>query len=227
MRPTRDSIVRWLDDHEPRLDVGDLFPPLEEEFAGYTHLFEGRVLNAGAGSRDISALINGELVNQDIETGLHNENIDVYSPLDSIPFENGHFDVVICNAVLEHVRNPEEVVREFARVTRPDGVLYLAVPFLQPEHLDPTDFQRYTIDGLQELVQRHGYAVEIANPIHNVYTTLGWIVGDWLRAFPGWKGRVLRWVAFPVLRRQINRSRSQIHSIASAYRVVARRRAGG
>src|SRR3954471_5311566 len=54
---------------EPNTDPSRLFPPIEDEFGGYSHLFRGRVLNAGAGSRDISRLDNGELVNQDITTG--------------------------------------------------------------------------------------------------------------------------------------------------------------
>src|SRR3712207_8365273 len=40
--------------------------------------------------------------------------------------------------------NPEEVMSEFRRVCRPGGLLYLCVPFMQPEHKDPGDFQRYT-----------------------------------------------------------------------------------
>jgi hypothetical protein len=71
---------------EPRFDVGDIFPSIEQELGSHRHLFVGRVLNAGAGNRDISGLVSGDLVNQDIESGLHNENVDVYSPLDEIPF---------------------------------------------------------------------------------------------------------------------------------------------
>ena len=59
-----------------------------------------------------------------------------------IPFEDDYFDAIICNAVLEHVADPQAVMAEFARVCRPGGFLYLAVPFMQPEHPDPTDFQR-------------------------------------------------------------------------------------
>ncbi|MCU1676199.1 MAG: hypothetical protein JWM93_957, partial [Frankiales bacterium] len=222
--PAMRGLVNRLKALEPRLEVSDLFPPLEQEFEGYTHLFKGRVLNAGSGDRDISQLIDGELVNQDLDIGLHNENIHVYNPLHDIPFDDGYFDVVICNAVLEHVRNPHEVVAEFARVTRPGGTLYLCVPFMQPEHLDPTDFQRYTLDGLKTLIERFGYDVADSGAVHNVYTTLGWIFIEWLRPFPGWKGKLVRWAVFPLLRRQIPRSRSQIHSLASAYRVVGTRR---
>ena len=201
----------------------DLFPPIERELEDFRHLFTGRVLNAGAGNRDISALIEGELVNQDIPEGLHNEQIHVFSPLDDIPFADGHFDAVICNAVLEHVRNPHEVVDEFSRVLRTGGTLYLGVPFMQPEHLDPTDFQRYTADGLRHLVTERGFRVDTVDALHSAYTTLGWIVLDWLRDFPGWKGWILRWLIYPVIRRKALVSTNRVWSIASAYRVVATR----
>jgi SAM-dependent methyltransferase len=210
---------------EPRLDQGDLFPPIEQELRSHSHLFVGRVLNAGAGDRDISHLISGQLVNQDIETGKHNANIQVHSPLDDIPFDDGYFDAIICNAVLEHVENPEKVLAEFARVLRPSGTLYLCVPFMQPEHLDPTDFQRYTVDGLAALVRRHGFDVREASAMHSVYTTLGWILFEWLRPFPGWRGWMLRWAIAPWVSRKALTSTNQIRSLASAFRVIGERRA--
>lgn len=205
------------------LDVAAIFPSIDEELAPFAHLFRGRVLNAGAGNRDISALIDGELVNQDIAEGLHNERIDILSPLDRIPVHDAYFDGIICNAVLEHVENPEDVVAEFARVCRPGGVLYLTVPFLQPEHLDPSDYQRYTADGLRGLVARHGFDVVSCDSPHNVYATLAWIAVEWLREAPGLRGKVLRRTVIPSLRRAARRPGRNVHSIASAYRVVARR----
>jgi len=205
------------------LDVAAIFPSIEEELAPFAHHFQGRVLNAGAGNRDISALIDGELVTQDIAEGLHNERIDILSPLDRIPVADGYFDGIICNAVLEHVENPEDVVAEFARVCRPGGVLYLTVPFLQPEHLDPADYQRYTADGLRGLVTRHHFEVVSCDSPHNVYATLAWIAMEWLRDIPGLRGRILRRTIIPSVCRAARRPGRQVHSIASAYRVVARR----
>jgi SAM-dependent methyltransferase len=210
----------------PAVTTSDFFPSIEDEIGDYRRLFTGRVLNAGAGDRDVRALVDGELVNQDIAEGLHNSaSIDILSPLHDIPVDDGHFDAILCNAVLEHVRNPVEVMEEFRRVCRPGGTLYLTVPFMQPEHLDPGDFQRYTIDGLQELVRTHGFEVVQAEGVHSVYATLGWIAMDWLRDVPGWQGWAARWLVLPALKRANARSDRHVHSLASAYRVVARRTA--
>ena len=199
------------------------WPPLEEELRDYLPYLRGRVLNAGAGDRDLAPFVDGELVNQDIEAGLHNGRIDIYSPLDQIPVPEAHFDAIVCNAVLEHVRNPHEVLDEFYRVLKPGGYLYLGVPFMQPEHLDPTDFQRYTKDGLCELVRRHRFGVEKVEGIHNVYHTLAWIVHEWLSSRKTIKYFLLRRLMFPWLRFMSRRSRHYVDSIASAYRVLARK----
>jgi len=203
--------------------VGEIFPPIEAELGPYQRYFKGNVLNAGAGNRDIRHLINGRLYNQDIQTGLHNANIDIFSPLHQIPIEADFFDAIICNAVLEHVQNPAEVLTEFKRVCKPGGILYLCVPFMQPEHLDPTDFQRYTIDGLKRLVHQHGFEVIHAEGVHSVYTTLAWIFLDWLNAANSFEHFLLKWLFFPYLKRRCRHSQLHVHSLASAYRVIGRK----
>ncbi len=200
-----------------------VWPSLEDEIGEYKTYFKGKMLNAGAGLRDLSSLVDGELVNQDIPHGLHNGNIHIYSPIHDIPVGDGHFDGVICNAVLEHVANPVEVVREIHRVLKPGGYFYLCVPFLQPEHLDPTDFQRYTKDGLRKLVTDEGFEVVKLEGVHSVYMTLAWIVESWLQSHDSLSYRLMRLIFYPILRYRARTSRTYVDSIASAYRVLARK----
>jgi SAM-dependent methyltransferase len=215
---------RWWDRWTPQLSVPELFPSIDVEFGEYRKYFRGQVLNAGAGNRDIRSLIDGKLYNQDISTGLHNANIDILSPLHQIPVADGFFDAIICNAVLEHVENPDEVMNEFYRVCKPGGVLYLCVPFIQPEHLDPTDFQRYTIDGLRRLVRQHGFEVVQSDGVHSVYTTLGWVFLEWLNSANTFEHFVLKCLLYRYLKRKLRTSRFQVHRLASAYRVVGRKK---
>lgn len=207
----------------PRLTTAQIFPPIEKEFGAYRHLFRGKVLNAGAGDRDISEIIDGELYNQDIAHGLHNDNIHIYSPLHEIPKPDGFFDVIICNAVLEHVANPEEIMEEFARVLRDDGILYLGLPFLQPEHKDPTDFQRYTADGMIALANRHKFSVEKIESVHNIYVTLAWIIVYWLSATNSIRNFLLKLLLYPILAWLCSHSNEHIFAAASCYRLLGRR----
>jgi SAM-dependent methyltransferase len=47
---------------------------------------------------------------------------------EKLPFADGEFDFVWIFDVLEHVDNPERVLREVARVLRPDGVFHIVLP---------------------------------------------------------------------------------------------------
>ncbi|HEY3116564.1 MAG TPA: class I SAM-dependent methyltransferase [Chloroflexota bacterium] len=48
---------------------------------------------------------------------------------EALPFRAGAFDVVICTGVLEHVLNAEAVVRQVERILKPDGSLFVLVPW--------------------------------------------------------------------------------------------------
>ncbi|MEE2526259.1 methyltransferase domain-containing protein [Hyphobacterium sp. HN65] len=50
-----------------------------------------------------------------------------------LPFRSESFDAVICSEVLEHVGNPDRVIREIDRITKPGGRVALSVPRYWPE----------------------------------------------------------------------------------------------
>jgi SAM-dependent methyltransferase len=184
----------------------------------------GLVLNAGAGWRDISHLIDGTLVNQDLTwPGDTRTNIQIFSPIHAIPKPADSFDTILCIAVLEHVENPEEVVPEFFRVLKPGGYVIASVPFLQPEHKVPTDFQRYTKDGLQRLFTHHGFEVVEARALFSIYHTLHWIVYEWLHLKDTILYKALRCLMLPPLAWLARNSKLSSDKLASVFQVVARK----
>ena len=79
--------------------------------------------------------------------------VDVAADAHALPFPAATFTRIECDAVLEHVRDPETVMRELARVLAPGGYLHLVTPFCHPFHEYPKDYRRFTPDGLAELAR--------------------------------------------------------------------------
>ena len=52
----------------------------------------------------------------------------IQSSLDSMPYKDGWFDVVLCNHVIEHIPQDKKVLLELNRITRPSGLFILGVP---------------------------------------------------------------------------------------------------
>lgn len=47
---------------------------------------------------------------------------------EALPYPDGHFDLVLCHTVIEHVDDVAACVAEMARVLRPGGILHLEAP---------------------------------------------------------------------------------------------------
>jgi SAM-dependent methyltransferase len=185
-------------------------------------LLRGQVLNAGCGWRTVDHLVDGVLTNQDIRwPGDNRTHVHIWSPIHQIPRPDNTFDCVLCIAVLEHVENPFEVVAELFRVTKPGGCVVASVPFLQPEHKVPTDFQRYTRDGIEALFTRHGFAASEVKALFSVYHTLHWLTSEWLHMKDTLLFRAARVLFLPPLALMARRSSLVSDKVASAFRIVA------
>jgi SAM-dependent methyltransferase len=71
-----------------------------------------------------------------------------------IPLPDASVDAVVIQAVLEHVLDPWQVVREIERVLRDDGIVYSEIPFMQQVHEGPYDFTQFTQSGHRYLYKQ-------------------------------------------------------------------------
>lgn len=203
---------------------GGVFPTIDYELADLREkgLLSGTVLNVGCGWRDISKYVPGSLVNQDITwPGDTRTNVSIFSELHELPVLSESFDAVICLAVLEHVPNPVECTREIFRVLKPGGCVVASVPFMQPEHKVPGDYQRYTQDGLEKLFRDAGFNLGQSDSLFSVYQTLYWIVEEWLSLKDSLSYKAARKIILPILRWRAATSKTASPKIASAFRIVA------
>jgi SAM-dependent methyltransferase len=64
----------------------------------------------------------------------------------SLPFDDGSFDVVVLNYVLEHTCEPNRVVSEALRVLRPGGLLGMIVPVMDMVWMTPSSLRHRSRD---------------------------------------------------------------------------------
>ena len=75
-------------------------------------------------------------------TDLNSPLADVKADITALPFDNDHYDLIICNHVLEHIPDDLKAMREIYRVLKPGGLAILQVPY---EADRETTFQDDTI----------------------------------------------------------------------------------
>jgi SAM-dependent methyltransferase len=89
------------------------------------------------------------------------EDIDFQYGADSrLPSELADYDCVLSSQVLEHVLSPSSYLAEGYRVLKPGGSLILSTHGLFADHAHPHDYWRWTVFGLQRLVEGIGFKVD-------------------------------------------------------------------
>ncbi|MFI5173953.1 MAG: methyltransferase domain-containing protein [Terriglobia bacterium] len=121
------------------------------------------VLDAGAGQcRYASVFARHRYVALDSAVGDASwdySRLNVLGDLEQLPIASMAFDAAVSIVVLEHVREPGEVLRETARVLRPGGRFFLVAPSQWEIHQAPNDFFRFTRYGLEYLLVKSGFQV--------------------------------------------------------------------
>jgi SAM-dependent methyltransferase len=77
----------------------------------------------------------------------------------TLPSPDDSFDCVLSSQVLEHVIDPALYLRESFRVLRPGASLIISTHGWWAYHPDPTDYWRWTVDGLQLQIKAAGFEV--------------------------------------------------------------------
>jgi SAM-dependent methyltransferase len=114
-----------------------------------------RLLDVGCGAKPYEPLFAsfvGEYVGVDVD----NPAAQLEGAVESLPVEDGSFQVVLCTQVLEHAADPARAVAEMSRATAPGGRVLASTHGVQAYHPNPHDFWRWTHAGLQRLFEQNG-----------------------------------------------------------------------
>lgn len=111
------------------------------------------ILNIGSGNTRIWPNVK----NLDIIDG---EGVDIVGSAETIPIKDNTVDLIISQETFEHIQNPELALKECFRILRPGGSIYFQVPFIIGYHPGPTDFVRFTREGVVEFLSRAGFQIK-------------------------------------------------------------------
>jgi SAM-dependent methyltransferase len=127
----------------------------------------------------------GTMVRSDVASG---EDVDVVADChDLSPFDDGEFDAFVSCSVWEHLALPWIATQAVLRVLRPGGLCYMQTHHAFPVHGYPSDFTRWTTDGLAAMFAWAGFEV-----VATAYSFPARIVppdevrGNWDPLAPAW-----------------------------------------
>jgi len=124
--------------------------------------FSGRVLDIGSGIGEFLELypdaigidMNPDCVASCLKKGLKCIEGSAYH----LPFDDGFFDGVLLNNVLEHLERPEDALAEIWRVLKRGGSLIIEVPGEKGFRYDKTHIRFWGKASLTSFLEEHGFA---------------------------------------------------------------------
>ena len=94
----------------------------------------GNLIDIGCGTKPYKEMFSPyveEHTGVDHEATFHDtSNVDLFGTAYEIPTDEETFDSAICTAVLEHLEEPEQALRECHRVLKSGGTAIYSVPFI-------------------------------------------------------------------------------------------------
>ena len=158
-----------------------------------------RVLDVGCGLKPyypFFAAVASEYIGVDV---VENPQADLVGAVESLPVDDGSFDLVLCTQVLEHADDPARAVSELHRVTAPGGRVLASTHGVQWYHPSPNDYWRWTHTGLARLLEDNGEwsSVEVV-PGAGTASSVGLVVGLYVdqvaqRLHAIWLGQAVNW----------------------------------
>lgn len=149
-----------------------------------------KLLNMGAGVEKVYENLYKDIDDDIIRIGLpHKGKIDIYGDAMNLPIKSGSIDLAISSSIFEHIKDPELAASELERVCKVGGEIYVEIPFLRGYHMEPIDYQRYTISGIEELFKRHGFELVEKGVCSGTFNAMILIWLDFVRSVapPGFK----------------------------------------
>lgn len=134
-----------------------------------------RVLDAGAGSSPYQDYFSHSIYESADTCGKQTYLCQV----ENLPVRDNSYDVIVNTQVIEHVKSPITMLKEFNRVLKPTGKLFLTAPQGYGIHSDNNYFN-FLDGGLRLLLGEAGFDVMSIKPLGGIF----WMIGGHIRLLP-------------------------------------------
>ena len=82
--------------------------------------------------------------------------ITTRAPIENTGLDDAIADLVLVPNLVHHIANQEALFSEMARITKPNGKVFVFEPTLRELHQIPDDYLRYTPYGMHEIMRKVG-----------------------------------------------------------------------
>ena len=100
-------------------------------------------------------------------------NVNILGDAAALPFPDNSVDLILNQAVLEHVKDPKQVVNEIFRVLKPGAQVYAEFAFMQPLHAAPSHYFNITPHGAAFLFE--DFTITETGTMGGLSFTVHWI----------------------------------------------------
>jgi SAM-dependent methyltransferase len=122
------------------------------------------VVDYGSGDRPYERLLLKKFsryiaADYQVTNSKHSKEPDIYICGEHLDVAANSVSCVVLTEVLEHIYQPEKVLRELHRILQPGGRLIGTVPFVVSEHEEPYDYHRFTFYCLERMFQDEQFEI--------------------------------------------------------------------
>jgi len=148
------------------------------------------VLDLGCGTKPYNKLFDftNKYIGFDVQK---NEKVDYIGVNWKLPFGDDEFDSLMSTQVLEHTEEICETIKEIKRVVKNNGLIFISVPFVFPEHEIPNDFFRFSRYGIQKIFR--DFDILKITPSNGYFGTIFLAINTVIHYIPG-----SSYFAFPI-----------------------------
>ncbi len=196
---------------------------ISESINRNAHYAKGILLDIGAGNKPYKKYFTNyvsDYISLD-NFEFHETKPDIFADALNLPIKSDSVDTVFSSQVLEHVKDPWQMIDEIYRVLKPNGICILTTHMANPLHGEPYDFFRFTKYGLKELFKKF-------KKIENIEENGGALLSIFQFVIWGFNEKLPRFITYllnPVLNFTIKRLDKTFYDarFTTNYLIVARK----